>query len=238
LKQEYLSDIELYFATKINRNSITITGDESKHIAKVMRHTVGDILHATDGAGNYFETTISEITKNSVIASINSAKKYFNNFEKIYFCFPRLKSSDRFEFELEKSIELGITNFIIFHSERTIPKGDKLERWNKIALAAMKQSLRTFLPKIEYASSLKKINSLNGRKIIFDQKGSESLIQYINESKGKINSENHYLIFGPEGGLSQKEINSVDDSLTLTLTQNRLRAETSVIATATAISLL
>ena len=112
MKQEYLSDIELYYTTEVNDNSLKLTGDESKHITKVMRHSVGDVLHVTNGSGNYIESTITEIGKSNVIASINNRKKYKNEFENIFFCFPRLKSSSRFEFELEKSIELGITNFI------------------------------------------------------------------------------------------------------------------------------
>ena len=238
MKREYLSDIELYYATKIDSDSIELTGDESKHITKVMRHSVGDILHVTDGSGNYFETTITEINKSSVIASIKNRRKYNNGFENIFFCFPRLKSSSRFEFELEKSIELGITNFVIINTERTVPKGEKLDRWNKISLAAMKQSLRTYLPKIKYLSSIEKLNSYNGEKIVLDQNGDESLIEHLNNICKDFSDRKMFFIFGPEGGLSKLEISKVENSKVLTLTQNRLRAETAVIATATAISLL
>ncbi len=236
LKPEYLSNIELYYATELNNNHVVLTGDEYKHITKVMRHSVGDILHVTDGKGNYFETKISDITKSNVVASIKSTKKYSNKFENIYFCFPRLKSSSRFEFELEKSIELGITNFIIFHSDRTIPKGEKLERWNKIALAAMKQSLRTYLPKIEYVNSLKQLSLYNGRKIIFDQKSEIALESYV--SHNELKEEDNLLIFGPEGGLSEKELLSIENAKIIRLTQNRLRAETAVVTAASVLSVL
>ena len=72
----------------------------------------------------------------------------------IFFCIPKLKYSDRFEFALEKCTELGITNFIIFDSERSIHKSDKKERWEKIVLSAMKQSLRSYLPNITVINSL------------------------------------------------------------------------------------
>ncbi|MCF6270680.1 MAG: 16S rRNA (uracil(1498)-N(3))-methyltransferase [Melioribacteraceae bacterium] len=234
MKQEYLSDIELYFTTDISNESLIITGDEFKHITKVMRHSVGDTLHITDGSGNYFETVITEITKSSVSTSIRNRKKHKNKFSNIYFCFPRLKSNNRFEFELEKSIELGITNFIIIDTERTIPKGAKMERWNKIALSAMKQSLRTYMPKIEYQKSLRNINSLKGEKIILDQK---SLIDFGDFIKEEENS-NRYFIFGPEGGLSEMEIETIDNAKIVCLTNNRLRAETAVVTAASAISLI
>ena len=238
MKQEYLSDIELYYTHAVSGDSIELTGDEFKHITRVMRHSVGDTLHATDGAGNYFETMIAKINLSSVIASIQNRKKYNNEFENIYFCFPRLKNNGRFEFELEKSIELGITSFIIINTERTIPRGEKLDRWNKIALAAMKQSLRTHLPKIEYLKSVEKLNSFEGEKVVLDQKGNETLIDYLNIVRKDFSDKKFYFIFGPEGGLSQIEIGKVLDHKILTLTKNRLRAETAVISTATAISLL
>ena len=238
LNPEYLSDIELYYTPEVNGDSLELTGDEFKHITRVMRHSVGDTLHVTDGAGNYFESRIIEINKSSVIASIQNRKKYNNKFENIYFCFPRLKSNNRFEFEIEKSIELGITNFIIINTERTIPRGEKLDRWNKISLAAIKQSLRTHLPKIEYMNSIEKLNSLEGEKIIMDQKGDGTVIDYLNDYRKEFSDKKFYFIFGPEGGLSQNEIAKVQNNRKLTLTKNRLRAETAVISTATAISLI
>ncbi len=235
MKQEYLSDIELYYSSEINGKSLVITGDEHKHITKVMRHSVSDALNVTDGKGNYFETTIDEINKNNVVASITNVEKYKNDLKNITFCFPRLKNNNRFEFELEKSVELGITNFIIFHSERTIPKGEKLIRWNKIALAAMKQSLRTFLPKMEYVKTLKNIDKLDGIKIIFDQKSKNDLIRFLNETDKS--NEKIFFIFGPEGGLSEKELSSIEESKIIRLTQNRLRAETAVVTAAAIISI-
>ena len=236
MKQEYLSDIELYYSSNVIGGNLDLTGDESKHITKVMRHSLGDTLHATDGIGNYYETTISEITKGRVKSSIRNIKKYKNELENIFFCFPRLKSSSRFEFELEKSIELGITNYIIFNSERTIPKGEKLERWNKIALAAMKQSLRTYLPKIEYANSLKNIGKYEVKKIFFDQKSKIELVDFLKENKN--DNEKLFFIFGPEGGLSSRELSFFENSKQLKLTNNRLRAETAVVTAASVITLL
>lgn len=238
LEQKYLSDIELYYTSKIENNFIELFDDEFKHVTKVMRHTIGDILNVTDGIGNFYKTKISIINNDSVIASIVETQKYENRFSNIYFCFPRLKSVDRFEFEIEKLVELGITNFIIFHSERTIPKGEKLERWNKIALSAMKQSLRTYFPKFEYLKSIEQINRFDGKKIVLDQNGETSLINYMREIKEQSTNKNIYFVFGPEGGLSKNEISQITDCQTLTLTPNRLRAETAVIATATIVALI
>jgi len=238
LEQKYLSDIELYYSTNVANENIELIDDEFIHASKVRLHVAGDIIHVTDGMGNYFESIISVINKNSIIGKVKQKKSYYNKFHNIYFCFPRLKSTYRFEFEMEKLVELGITNFIIFNSERTIAKGEKIERWNKIALTAMKQSLRTFKPKIEYYNSIEKINLLDGINIILEQKGEDSLINFLNKTRVITADRNSCFIFGPEGGLSKNEISLIKNCKLLTLTPNRLRAETAVIATATAIALL
>lgn len=94
------------------------------------------------------------------------------------------------------------------------------------------------MPQIEYLSSFEKLKHFSGEKIILEQKGNDSVINYLKTMKDELSKEKIYFIFGPEGGLSQSEMNFFDDSKILNLTNNRLRAETAVIATATAISLL
>ena len=227
---QYLSDIELYYSSpeNISNNEIRISGDDYKHIVKVMRHSVGDEIYVTDGKGEIFLSTIEDIKKDFLVASEKKALKYENEFSNIFFCIPKLKSSDRLEFALEKSTELGITNFIIFDSERAIHKSDKKERLGKIALSAMKQSLRSYLPVITAINSLKDIYKLEGNKIVLEQKSEKKI------SELKINrEENYYFIFGPEGGFTKEELNLFDEKYKLA--DNRLRTETAIIKCASLI---
>ena len=61
--QNYLSDIELYFAegNREDISNIYINGDEAKHIARVMRHNIGDIIYVTNGVGFIYESKIINI---------------------------------------------------------------------------------------------------------------------------------------------------------------------------------
>jgi len=222
----YLSDVELYYCSseKIMGNNLAISNEDYKHIVKVMRHSVGDEIYVTNGIGKIFLTEIREINKNSLIASFKKAFDYENKMSNISFCIPKLRYSDRFEFALEKCTELGITNFIIFDSERAIHKSDKKERWEKIVLSAMKQSLRSYLPVIMGINSLKDIYNLKGNKIILEQ-NSEKRISEIKINPG----EKYYFIFGPEGGLTNEEFELFDKDDFYTLAENRLRTETAVI---------
>ncbi len=150
----YLSGVELYYSSfgNIKGNKIIISEDDYKHIAKVMRHSIGDEIYITDGNGKIFLSIIKEIKKDSLTSSVKKILKYENEFSNIIFCIPKLKSSDRFEFALEKCTELGITNFIIFNSERAIYKSDKKGRWEKIVLSAIKHSLISYLPFLTVAN--------------------------------------------------------------------------------------
>jgi len=236
LSQEYLSNIELYFSDDIADSYIQMSEEESRHISKVMRHSVGEELFVTDGKGTIYKTSIIEACSSTVTLRITERIQYTNEFENIIFCLPRLKSNDRFEFALEKCIELGITNFIIFNSERTIAKGEKIERWNKIALAAMKQSLRSFLPNIQFAESLDKLNEFDGKKYIFDQNAEIKLVDMLADSS-VAEDERECFIFGPEGGLSDKEIAGINNFELISLTPNRLRSETAIVTAASFLSL-
>jgi len=227
----HLSNIELYYTSEKNLSdeTLSLAGDEFKHSVKVMRNSVGDTLYITNGVGSIFKTEISSIEKDKlssrIIETINTEKK----FENIFFCIPKLKNPDRFKFAIEKCVELGVINFIIFESTRTIAKGTNIERWKKIALAAMKQSLRAYLPKIKLVKSLSLIAESNGEKIIFEQNAERKFqFEFVIDKK-------YYFIFGPEGGLMEDEIKLLDTNLIYALSDHRLRSETAIVKAASLI---
>ena len=228
---EHLSDIELYFSQPqlINNSKIILEDDEFHHAVNVMRNSVGDFIYITDGTGNLFKSKITEISKNNLVADILESTEFENKAVKIFFCLPVLKNSDRMKFAIEKSVELGITNFILFSSKRTVPQKINKEKFQKTAIAAMKQSLRTFLPKIDSAS-LEDIIRFEGDKILFHQHSKKIF-------NGEINSDKFiYFIFGPEGGFEESEIKSVPSEKRFFLSTNRLRSETAIIKCASLIS--
>jgi 16S rRNA (uracil1498-N3)-methyltransferase len=226
----FLSDVELYFSVNVNGNMIEVSGEEFHHIKDVMRHKVGDEIYITGGRGVIYKTEIERFAKESLSAKIISTTSYPNKFPNITFCIPRLKSADRFEFALEKCVELGITNFIVFDSQRTVAKGEKLDRWQKILTAAMKQSLRAWLPNVAYCKSVSEIMKLEGKKFFFDQNAEQTLSNYLSSESFVLSSS--FLIFGPEGGFSEDELRIANGELRIKLTDNRLRSETAIVVAA------
>jgi len=232
LEQNFLSDIELYFSTSFSEDnkSIIVLGEEARHISKVMRHQIGEMIYITNGKGSVYNVEISEIGKDYVAANIKNEIKYVNRFANIFVCIPIIKNFDRLEFAIEKSVELGITNLIFYKAERSFPKNPKLIRWQKIADAAMKQSLQSFKPNLKY---IEKLYEFAGKNIvIFDQNSKNKL------SGWEIKSIDTYFIFGPEGGFTEKEFKQFGNATKLRLTGNRLRSETAVVTFASQLALI
>ncbi len=246
-----LSNVELYFSPvkNINENKIIISGDEFYHIVNVMRHKIDDIIYVTSGNGIIYKSKVAAVEKQHVI--VDSIKNWedINKLSNITFCLPQLKSRDRFEFALEKCVELGITNFVIFNAERSIKRKPKIERWKKILLSAMKQSLRAFLPTIKFVDDLKNLNPLydenhyienfhESTKIIFEQNAEISFKNYLlnNFLQKQIKRKKLIFIFGPGGGLTKKELEQFNNKIIVKLSDKRLRSETAVVTSAAIIS--
>jgi len=224
-----LSNIELYYSSSYNLKSqiITIDSDESSHILNVMRHRMNDEIYITNGTGKIFKSQIVQINKKNIDAKILNEFKFEERFPNITFCIPMLRNNERLEYALEKCTELGVTNFIIYKAKRSVPKKVNLVRVEKILLAAMKQSLLSWLPKIRYVGSMDELTQFDGEKIIFEQSSNNYF------SRDKINSKMNYLfIFGPEGDFTANELDSLKSSVKYKLAENRLRTETAIIKVA------
>jgi 16S rRNA (uracil1498-N3)-methyltransferase len=233
LKEIFLSDVELYFSDKFENNSIIIDDlNEIKHITKVMRHNIGDILFITDGNGNIYKTSLKKVSKDNILFEILDKYQYNNKQSNIFFCIPILRNPDRFEFALEKCVELGITNFIIYQAKRSIKNSVNINRINKILLSALKQSLQAYLPKCTFIGTLSNLKSNLKDKYIFLDQNTENKLYNIEIDK----SCNYYFIFGPEGGLTTEELNLFKYHNLYSLTNNRLRSETAIISAASIIS--
>lgn len=234
MAQAFLSDIELYYSTNVaeEKGIVILDGNEFKHCVKVMRNAAGNTISVTDGKGVIYECVISELNRNSAICKIEKKRFYGNEMKGITFVVPRMKKNDRFEFALEKCVELGIIDFIVYQADKSIAKGDKTERWRKTLLSAMKQSLRAYLPTIKYLDSLDKLDIGEGDTILFFHQHGEQFNTDVISQSGRI-----FFLFGPEGGFSEREISLFENSKTIRLTENRLRSETAIIAAAVKISI-
>ncbi|HEX9827510.1 MAG TPA: 16S rRNA (uracil(1498)-N(3))-methyltransferase [Flavobacteriaceae bacterium] len=223
--------MQLFFNPNISENTsqITFSKEESRHIVKVLRKSVGDILHITNGKGWLFtsELMTSDIKSCSVVVTSKVLQPKRNY--QLHLAVAPTKMNDRFEWFLEKATEIGIdtiTPIICDHNERKIIK---LDRFEKILQSAMKQSLNCYLPKLNEAIPFKEFinKKFTGQRFIAhcDETHRTSL-------KHELRAKTDVLILiGPEGDFSVKEIEMAIQNkfIPVTLGETRLRTETAAI---------
>ena len=147
--------MELFYSTEIENGLCTLTEDESRHCAKVLRHTVGDTINVIDGCGSLMECRIIECGK-KVVCSVEKVQENFGSHKyHLTMAVCPTKNIDRYEWFLEKATEMGVdvvAPVIGEHSERRIIKPERLE---KILASAAKQSLKGTIPVLKEAVPVK-----------------------------------------------------------------------------------
>ena len=214
--------------------SVKITGEDFHHLSKVRRIKIGENILLRCEDGNAFAAVVSDVGKDWIVAKIYSeAISLQKNIPEITLYLAILKSGN-FDFAIQKAVEIGVSKIIPLITERTVvprEKADnhKLTRWNKIALEAAKQSLRSSIPQVmspEFFMDIIK-RDLSDYRVICHPGATVDMRDFFkNNLKGSI-----ALLIGPEGGFSHEEIQSALDcgwrALNLGLTH--LRAETAAI---------
>jgi 16S rRNA (uracil1498-N3)-methyltransferase len=225
---EPLSNIELFYSTEVEAENLIIRDDEYHHCVKVFRKKINDLIYVTNGAGIIFKALIKQISRDFLVCEIIEKIKRVNQYDNNVICIPLLKKKDRFKFAIEKSVEMGITRFCFFISERTLVTKFDETRVKKIMIEAMKQSLQAHLPQVQFFSSLMGIvnfaNENKNRLICFDLEAKK----FFNKDFIS-NNELTFFLFGPEGGLSKSELELFKDDYIYKLSDSRLRTETAIV---------
>lgn len=221
--------MELYYGQTSGDNTITLDEDESNHLIKVNRKNTGESVLVTDGEGNLFTTQLIEKTKRNCILEIKSVEKTQPRNQKLHIAIAPTKNIDRMEWFLEKATECGIdeiTFLVCRHSERRELKEDRLKR---VLVAAMKQSLKTFLPKLNPITDFKDFvnKESDSVKLIFTMMASEEKNLNVNYQKGKSLTA----LIGPEGDFHESELEMAQKNgyVFTSLGNSRLRTETAGI---------
>jgi len=190
--------MHLFYCPDITGTSYTLPEEESKHCSRVLRLGPGDTIHITDGRGNMHECRIADDNPRhcvvEIISTVHSPARSANH---LHIAIAPTKSIERFEWFLEKATEIGIdevTPLFCARSERSVIK---LQRLEKVMVAAMKQSLKSWLPKLrqpeEFGNFIKTAHP--GQKFIaWCGTGTE---QHLKELLDK--GSNATILIGPEG---------------------------------------
>ena len=221
-----------FFVSHIDDNNlITLPEDEAKHF-RVLRLTEKDDIYVTDGKGTQCKVKVKEISKKRVVLDVLEKKVFPLPSQKLIIAIAPTKGNERFEWFLEKAVELGVTDILPFYSKFSERKKINQIRIKKIMVAALKQSMRAYLPKVEEIKSFTGLlhlpNDNSGHYFIAHCRKKD--LQLLKENK--LSGENICVLIGPEGGFSDNEI---EEALAagwqeVSLSKNRLRTETAALA--------
>lgn len=209
---------------QIKNNNIIINGDDVNHIINVLRMKKDDEIQVCNQeTGDNYNAQITQYTKNEVdceiIERINKTTESNVNIT----LFQGLPKFEKMELIIQKNTEVGVKRIVPVIMERTVVKIDekvaskKLERWQKIAEIAAKQSMRDIIPNIDNITKLKEIDTTEYDVVLVAYENEEhnklkdelqKLSKKIEGTNSNNNEENFNIaiVIGPEGGISEKEI--------------------------------
>jgi 16S rRNA (uracil1498-N3)-methyltransferase len=228
----------IYQATPLAINtSITLDEKASHHLSRVLRANVGDVLTLFNGEGGEFEAVITQITKKNVLVDI----KQFHAREvesplQIHLA-QGIARGEKMDFIVQKAVELGVTHIIPLITERCNVRLDnereekRLQHWQSVATSACEQSGRNRIPHISAPQLLP--NWLTQVKTDYRF----VLTPHVQTKLTKENTSPSAitLLIGPEGGLSEQEIQlaTTHHFTALNLGPRVLRTETATVAAVT-----
>ncbi|CAM3116190.1 16S rRNA (uracil(1498)-N(3))-methyltransferase [Filibacter tadaridae] len=216
----------------------TIIGDDSKHIMRVMRMNVNDQV-ITVSEGKAYISSITHILPDGVVVHRVEGPLPENEMKVEVTIACGLPKGDKLDTIVQKGTELGMAAIIPFEAERSIVKWDdkkgskKVERLRKIAKEAAEQCHRTVIPEVESPSSFRQLIEQSTRYdvlLVADEEDAKSGEPHrIADRLKQVHPNQKVLaVFGPEGGLSRKEADTLRSAgfLPIALGPRILRTET------------
>lgn len=223
---------------QIENNQINIIGADVNHIKNVLRLENGEIIYVCiKEKSKSFKCKILDLNKDEVKCEILEEIFETTEANTHIHIFQGLPKADKFEFIIEKCTEIGVKEITPVAMKRSIVKLEekdkikKLDRWQKIAEVAAKQSKRDSILKVN--------NVINFQNVFEKVKGYDILLVAYEEEKDntlkhvltKLNNKQNLkvaVIIGPEGGIDINELNLCKENkfISITLGKRILRTET------------
>ena len=224
--------MQIFYAPDISGDEYTLDEKESKHIIRVLRMTSGNSVRVIDGKGNLYEAIIKNPDPRKCSLSITSVIRDFEKRDyRLHIAISPLKNYERFEWFIEKSVEIGIDEITPILCSNTEKPGIKRDRINNLIISAMKQSLKPNLTKLN--------DPVHFIEFINKEYAGTRMIAHCNDdpSKNRIGDiyqkgKDAVFLIGPEGDFSREETDSAVKAgfLPVHLGKSRLRSETAGIA--------
>lgn len=232
----------LFYAPDFSPENPGLPADEAHHALKVLRLGVGAAIDVTDGKGNVYAAKIVSLENAKPRLQVTAAQPGFGpRSHRIHIAVAPTKNTDRTEWLVEKCVELGVDEISFIACERSERRHFKTDRLEKIAVAAMKQSLKAHLPAIHGMVSFAKFV-----RPFADATGKQLFIAHLDAGEKQYLSKTANpggdccVLIGPEGDFSPQEITLAlaGGFRAVSLGHSRLRTETAAMAACHTLNLL
>lgn len=222
--------MQLFLLAKDRNGAYILEGEEAHHCMRVLRHQVGDTIDAIDGKGTKYTARILTSSKKEVeLDIIDHIPNWGESGLTIRLGISPLRQRDRFEWAIEKAVELGVHEIAPLICKRTVKTGLKASRIQKIATSAAKQCKRSKIPDLGELKSLQSFEAPAGSlKFIAWCEASEAIQNFSQKIES---AEDITILIGPEGDFSEEELHWAKEAgyQPVSLGESRLRTETAAI---------
>jgi 16S rRNA (uracil1498-N3)-methyltransferase len=208
-----------------------LSEETTKHCIQVLRMHTGEQLALTNGKGNIYTAAIAKEDKRNCVVTIQGVTHTPKAARHITIAMSLLKNANRFEWFLEKAVEIGVGEIIPLISNRTERQHFRYDRMHNIVVAAMLQSNQAWLPVLHQPTMFDKVlRNQHAQKLIAHcEDGEKQTVLEVPATNDVI------ILIGPEGDFSLDEINVATQQgyIPVTLGSTRLRTETAGVVAAT-----
>lgn len=224
-----------YFYVPNAESSNELPAEEAAHASRVLRLESGDEVFLIDGAGCFFKAQLTLVTKSrclyDIVERLPQEKTWYG---RIAIAMAPTKVIDRVEWTLEKATEIGVDEFSLLNCAFSERRNVKLERLDKIVVAAVKQSRKAWKPLLNDLQSFEHFmkQPRKGVKYIAHCYAEIDKKDLYNELTQLNCDEEVTILIGPEGDFSIEEVRLAMSQgyVSVSLGQSRLRTETAALA--------
>ena len=232
-----------FFIPEPFKQEMKITGRDAHHILDVLRMDIGDSLQVVTDDGVSFVGEITTVGTNTVMVLAKEILRDSHEPDVRISLLQGLAKGDKMEFIIQKAVEIGIAEIFpvaMVHSVVVLDGSKaekKVERWQKIAEAAAKQSKRDTIPAVHEVMKLDQILQQEKWDLLLVAYESENQVSLKEVLQSHKEAMTIGVVIGPEGGLSTEEVESAQKQggIAVSLGRRILRTETAGLVAATAI---
>lgn len=235
--------MQLFYAPDFTGPQYTLPEEESKHCVRVLRLRCGDVLHLTDGRGNLYVCRIADDHPKRCRVEVLSTETQREPLGyRLQMAVAPTKNADRYEWFLEKATEIGCTEFVPLESRHSERRSLNPDRCGKVVVAAMKQSLKRWLPELRPLTPFSALVAapFEGRRFIAHCDRAQTAAGKRHLAALLKAGEAAQILIGPEGDFSPEEIAEAVGAgfEEITLGRQRLRTETAATVAVSMVAVL